>query len=584
MLQQWARRYLTVTQPPRWSPHKQARIRSFFADGVEKFRLPLMVETLPTLLHLSLFLFFSGLLVFLFNINHTTFKAIAWWVGLFGWLYGCITLLPIFRHDSPYYTPLSSSAWFLLNGVLYNVFRILTFFTWSRSRKMWATYRERTSWGIMGTAQATVLKMSAKIDWHILKWTIDALDEDRKLEQFFEGIPAFCTSQVVHEPRQMLTKLYIRDFELTSACIQFLIRTCSSRFLSERIKERRFILCTQVIDTLDSSSFPSYGLLSQVFGPPAMDGVLKSIQMGHFLRSRCHSIKDESTVYTETLVGGIIANVPERDDRWKALVMAQLRISEDVFQHYLAHGGSVLLANWIHIASRLFRVNRERPLIPELLMNILSIPSTFDIRDTLPELRHDFCALWNKFAREAHKSGSSYMIHSFLKPNRHHYIALHQGTDSAPTAFDASTNDPDSILYDSFSYPLCNIPGHHSGGATDDTTHSLISVHPPDADLTTITPAAPGVSFFPAITPDHSRIHLTEQSSPHGVPHATPTIQPSHLSPPLLPEPALTTVTESLANLPVISPTDNPNSDSRPVMVAEQLVGTTPTVDVDRPQ
>ncbi|KAH9963421.1 hypothetical protein BGW80DRAFT_1210357, partial [Lactifluus volemus] len=227
MLQQWARRYLTATQPPRWSPHKRARIRSFFADGVEKFRLPVVVETLPTLLHLSLSLFFSGLLVFLFNINHTTFKAIAWWVGLFGWLYGCITLLPIFRHDSPYYTPLSSSAWFLLNGVLYNVFRILVFFTWIRPFKMW-TYGERTSWGITRTAQETALKMSAKTDRHILKWTIDALDEDRKLEQFFEGIPAFCTSQVAHEPRQILAKPDIWD--LTAACHDFLIRTFSTRF------------------------------------------------------------------------------------------------------------------------------------------------------------------------------------------------------------------------------------------------------------------------------------------------------------------------------------------------------------------
>ncbi|KAH9971382.1 hypothetical protein BGW80DRAFT_1460644 [Lactifluus volemus] len=57
---QWARDYLTVTQPPRYSPHKRARIRAFFANGVEKFHLPWAVETLPTLLHLSLFLSFSA--------------------------------------------------------------------------------------------------------------------------------------------------------------------------------------------------------------------------------------------------------------------------------------------------------------------------------------------------------------------------------------------------------------------------------------------------------------------------------------------------------------------------------------------
>ncbi|KAI0249923.1 hypothetical protein BJV78DRAFT_1114486, partial [Lactifluus subvellereus] len=64
LVQQWARRYIKVTQQP-YSPHKQARIRAFFAEGINKFHLPLVVELLPTFLHLSVFLFFAGLGVFL---------------------------------------------------------------------------------------------------------------------------------------------------------------------------------------------------------------------------------------------------------------------------------------------------------------------------------------------------------------------------------------------------------------------------------------------------------------------------------------------------------------------------------------
>ncbi|KAH9963398.1 hypothetical protein BGW80DRAFT_853503, partial [Lactifluus volemus] len=112
LLQQWARRYITVTHLPRYSPHKRARIRAFFLMG-GKASSSSAVETLPTLLHLSLFLFFFGLLIFLFNINHTAFSLVAWWIGLSGGLYGCITLMPIFFHDSPYYAPLSFTAWFL---------------------------------------------------------------------------------------------------------------------------------------------------------------------------------------------------------------------------------------------------------------------------------------------------------------------------------------------------------------------------------------------------------------------------------------------------------------------------------------
>ncbi|KAH9055304.1 hypothetical protein EDB87DRAFT_1567533, partial [Lactarius vividus] len=104
LLQQWARRYLKVTQP-RYSLHKRARIRAFFFEGVEKFFLPLTVEALPTLLHASLFLFFSGLVVFLSNSNFTIFKLVLSWVGVCAAVYGCLTFIPIFRHDSPYYTP-----------------------------------------------------------------------------------------------------------------------------------------------------------------------------------------------------------------------------------------------------------------------------------------------------------------------------------------------------------------------------------------------------------------------------------------------------------------------------------------------
>ncbi|KAH9989381.1 hypothetical protein BJV74DRAFT_773121, partial [Russula compacta] len=108
-LQQWARRYLRCTQLAlaRCTPPKQARMRTFFANGVEKFRVRWVVEALPALVHLSLFIFFAGLVIYLFNINHTVFSAAACWIGLLSTVYLCITLMPCFLHDSPYYSPLS---------------------------------------------------------------------------------------------------------------------------------------------------------------------------------------------------------------------------------------------------------------------------------------------------------------------------------------------------------------------------------------------------------------------------------------------------------------------------------------------
>jgi hypothetical protein len=94
-LQQWARRYARLTQPARCSPEKRARIRAFFAGGVDKMNLPLVVEGLPALIHLAVFLFFAGLIIFLLNVNYSISISVIAWIGLFSVLYAFITFMPI---------------------------------------------------------------------------------------------------------------------------------------------------------------------------------------------------------------------------------------------------------------------------------------------------------------------------------------------------------------------------------------------------------------------------------------------------------------------------------------------------------
>ena len=100
LLQQWARKYITVTQP-RFSPHKRAQVHAFFAEGIETLHVPWAVQILPTLLHLSLFLFLVGVVVFLYNVNDTIFDLVLPWACICAVLYVCITFMPIFRRNSP---------------------------------------------------------------------------------------------------------------------------------------------------------------------------------------------------------------------------------------------------------------------------------------------------------------------------------------------------------------------------------------------------------------------------------------------------------------------------------------------------
>ena len=122
LLQQWARQYIRLTQPAQCSidSEKRARMRAFLADGVEKMGLPRSVEVLPILMHLSLFLFFSGLIIFLLHINQTLFLFVASCIGFFLVVYACITFMPMFWLNSPYYTPLSKPASYIVFIVLFS--------------------------------------------------------------------------------------------------------------------------------------------------------------------------------------------------------------------------------------------------------------------------------------------------------------------------------------------------------------------------------------------------------------------------------------------------------------------------------
>ncbi|KAI0298646.1 hypothetical protein B0F90DRAFT_1632266, partial [Multifurca ochricompacta] len=70
LMQQWARRYIQLPNIPS-EPSRVARVRSFLFLGVRKYRVDRAVEMTPTLLHLSVFSFFVGLVIFLFTISNT---------------------------------------------------------------------------------------------------------------------------------------------------------------------------------------------------------------------------------------------------------------------------------------------------------------------------------------------------------------------------------------------------------------------------------------------------------------------------------------------------------------------------------
>jgi hypothetical protein len=559
LLGQWARQYLKVIQT-RSSPHKRARIRAFFAEGLDKLHLPWAVGALPFLFHLSLSLFFSGLLVLLFNTDHVVFGVVAGWVGLCVAVYGYFTLIPIFRQDSPYFTPLSSPAWSTLNGTISAAIRALylsgilnhiSFEIRDRMINLGAVSKRRFVDGIVKTAQEMALKVSSEIDTRAIMWTFNSLDEDHELERFFAGIPGLCSSKLVSNPSRLFIEPY--KWRLSDALVGLMHRTLTSDLVSESVRRDRIQICTKAMHATSLSIRP-YTCEEIING--GWDGLLNYVEFGHFIKTNRYN-DPSMAYYSACMVSIVLAKVKERGDLWRELAMGHLGISAPILQNYLAHGDSAFLANYIYLLRDIINVHFDQFQSGDATSRwkVLELVSQFNIQDTLPSLQHDFCDWWNEIVDTTAATPDHHIraiLILLLKNVRHAYLTLHLGTDSAPIAFSTSTTDDEHALFLLSSYPLCKTPAHrprpaaHVSDAFFDTTaRTYLS-----AAQTIVLPGAS--SSYP---PEIPRINFDDQEHP-------PTISPASESVPASPAQgaANVSITTSVSSLVPIAQSTQPIS------------------------
>jgi len=396
--------------------------------------------------------------------------------------------MPIFRHDSPYYAPLSSSAWYLYSGTLFVVYRALRWIVlqdcfsvaiWRRLEGL-KSYSGLFSQGITKAAEETARKLSSEIDWRVLIWTLESLDEEHELERFFSGLPGFWNSRVVNS--RPVASIRQDSESLSDALIGFVHRTISSDLISETVRERRIALCRKALTV---ASLPINKRTFQRAVRGDWNGLLGSVRFGLFLSGVDHN-DPRTTYYSRSMISIIIANARLRDDQWVDLAAGHLAVSKSTLQNYTVHGDSALLANLIYIIRVTIRAYSDISQLDVTGWKIFETAARLDVEATLPELQHDFCDLWNKvvlLVTSAEDERVQTISRFILINSRRIYIALHQGTDSAPTTFSMSTDDFDLILYTPSSYPLCNISGHRH--RSDLTPH----VHEPE--VAADTPVAP---------------------------------------------------------------------------------------------
>ena len=387
--------------------------------------------------------------------------------------------MPIIRHDSPYYTPLSLPMWHVATGISFLAYQFLQWFNYSvrfrydayqRFLDLENSCRKSLVQGMQKTAEEIALNSSSEIDTRAFIWTFDCLDEDHELESFFSGLPGFRSSKVVKDPLPSLTEE--ETLKLYWALNGLLDRTFSSDFLPAHIKDRRALICAKAVDPRlmpfrIEYKPAAFRILDLIFSKyqhsgPVATGIAK------ILRSWGNNMDEYTIVYTQSILYKVLATSQPRDDSWYNFASDTLEFPETSLREYATQGNSLSLVILTHFVRQQFSHFRKTSLQKCDFSFVLSEASKFDGKDTSSELQHEFCTLWNQIVREAQGSNNRHTANYILRRIRHLFLALHQGTDSAPTHFSASTCNWNVILEVPSSYPLCKVSDHRS----DSTLHT----------------------------------------------------------------------------------------------------------------
>ncbi|KAH9168559.1 hypothetical protein EDB89DRAFT_1579284 [Lactarius sanguifluus] len=185
LVQQWVRDYMHVFQ--RYSnPLKSARLRQYLYEGAEGWYMPMVAESVPGLVHISLFLFFLGLGDSLFALNRTIGITIIVLIIICGFLYVLSTLTPIVNPQSPFPNPFSRMIWYLRQKIHPRRFS-------DRDGALKIVSSNMSQ----GRAQLAMEENEERQDRDVqaIRWLIDTSTEDDEMESFVMAIPGTFTSK-----------------------------------------------------------------------------------------------------------------------------------------------------------------------------------------------------------------------------------------------------------------------------------------------------------------------------------------------------------------------------------------------------
>lgn len=223
--------------------------------GIERSRRPRVVDWMPTLLHLSIFLFFAGLIDFLLLTNKIVAFCLLGYFSAFSFACVVFTTLSNLYPDNPRRTSLPEVAWrislVIVLAVLVSVVEIgglLHFFLssiWNRAPlcapeqpSALATWRDALEGQIRKKRRSPVnglwqsIDLQSSVDASPVCQTLSNLDQDQKIKDFVARIPGDfgsgavpCTTSPILTSMEAPSDLSTTD-PILGSCFHHLLDTC----------------------------------------------------------------------------------------------------------------------------------------------------------------------------------------------------------------------------------------------------------------------------------------------------------------------------------------------------------------------
>jgi hypothetical protein len=329
LMQQWSRNYLQMAQGHRSDPAAQARLRAFAFDGVSKFHMSRALGLVPLLLHVSVFLFFLGMVDFLFPINDTIAFVVLGFVIAMACTYMFLTIFPLSFLNFPYSTPLSPLIWHLtdlparvvssLHWLVLTVNRLWT--TYKCDMKHWQDARDDTLFDVPSVyhqfrvdlrkrfAAQAVHADSSVLGKQLIR-ELDITEDVDEIEAFFEGIHAALTVDGAFRP---VVKYLVEHQMLLSFRFQCLFDSCDTS-LPEPARQRRALVGVRAlwdVFSLKPDDYPFRLLVGAPFeGPSATSWFLA---MAPLLRHEERAVAAAARCIQAIVASNAVTKVPPDD-------------------------------------------------------------------------------------------------------------------------------------------------------------------------------------------------------------------------------------------------------------------------------